>query len=581
MSTENQNLLDSTIGSVRDALIVNATILIFLCAKHLLEFIFGVQWKSAQGQITLARNLISPLWILLILDFALIRWITAEQNSSCKRDHKTSSGNLKATRLTFIIITSTTVYILYSVGSGGSWLFIDVNLLTFDIYATSGIIVLLKICYEIIMKLDNVTTQKQLSKDLKCTVARYLSHQLRTPMNTVTLALQCLKSYTKTATEGFSCDAVELVDDAICSCIGVTKVLDNIIIYESLSNGTLKIYPQIVCPNEYLNDTLNSFIEQTKLKCLKFNTVIRGVRINASGILKIRVTDTGRGIAKEILPELFERSLRFNPGLEEKDQGSGLSLWITRRLVDLHRYCTLSVKSEGIGKGTEFVLSIPFYEVSEDVFITLRRSIMGLAMRSKSTHQYTPSNNNNNSDNNEEEKVKEEDEESSSFNMNDDDEVAPAITLPKRQISQKSMAVEIDSGRTNESSSGSAGRNSGKFPNPLSRTVSMNVVIGTGMGMGYSGSGSRKVAVTVTPSVEGSKSNSNSNSISIRSLSTMLRASTVHIQDHELNRSHGHNRSNGSRIHQDTFVLTDVNNSTYDENDIELRNISGKATTPT
>eukprot|EP01041_Mallomonas_annulata_P011312 gene11312-23666_t len=281
-------------------------------------------------------------------------------------------------------------------------------------------------------------------KDMKGTVARYLSHQLRTPVNTVTLALHCLKSQVNT--NEVCAEGTELVDDAITAVSAVTTVLENIITYESLSASTLKMYPRMVYPADYIKDTLRLHFDIAKQKSIGFevksdtlidvdtnavcisidsirfsqvintlvgnaikytkkggkvtvsveycqlekdhhhngndnagndySAVIQGSKINASGMLKIRVTDTGRGIAKESLPGLFERSLRFNPGLEEKDQGSGLSLWITRRLVDLHRYCTLEVESEGVGRGTQFVLSIPFYEQPEKLFVPLCRNSM-------------------------------------------------------------------------------------------------------------------------------------------------------------------------------------------------------------
>eukprot|EP01041_Mallomonas_annulata_P011200 gene11200-23396_t len=323
----------------------------------------------------------------------------------------------------------TYVYILYSVCSGGSWLFTNSTFLIFDIYATTVIFILISILSELLLKAETALAYTKDSHTVRSTLVRYLSHQLRTPVNTVALALQCLKSHIGENTSLHN-ETIELVDDAITAVSAVTTVLENIITYESLSACTLKIFPRIVMAPEFISDIIPDLTEQAKkvkvildfhqafhdgicvnsahisidtfrfsqvintlvgnaIKYTKkggkvtvsveychlekdhhnhsdngndYSAVIQGSRINASGILKIRVTDTGRGIAKETLPELFERSLRFSPGLEEKDQGSGLSLWITRCLVDLHRYCTLEVESEGVGRGTEFLLSIPFYE---------------------------------------------------------------------------------------------------------------------------------------------------------------------------------------------------------------------------
>ena len=68
------------------------------------------------------------------------------------------------------------------------------------------------------------------------------------------------------------------------------------------------------------------------------------------------VTDTGRGIEAQRLPAIFEP---FGKGRDarHRDSGLGLGLCIVRSLVELH-HGTVKVTST-VGKGTEFVVSLP------------------------------------------------------------------------------------------------------------------------------------------------------------------------------------------------------------------------------
>lgn len=74
-------------------------------------------------------------------------------------------------------------------------------------------------------------------------------------------------------------------------------------------------------------------------------------------ILKVSVKDTGIGIAKENLPNIFGRFSRFDLKRNRGVEGSGLGLAIVKRLVDLMDG-TITVESE-LNVGSEFKLTIP------------------------------------------------------------------------------------------------------------------------------------------------------------------------------------------------------------------------------
>ena len=62
----------------------------------------------------------------------------------------------------------------------------------------------------------------------------------------------------------------------------------------------------------------------------------------------IDVTDTGKGIAKQFMHDVFE------PGFTTKKRGWGLGLSLSKRIIEQYHKGQLSVKSSELGKGTTF-----------------------------------------------------------------------------------------------------------------------------------------------------------------------------------------------------------------------------------
>jgi PAS domain S-box-containing protein len=75
--------------------------------------------------------------------------------------------------------------------------------------------------------------------------------------------------------------------------------------------------------------------------------------------LKVAVSDTGRGIAKEDLGKIFEKFVQVG-GKSTDIRGTGLGLPITKALIEQHGG-QLWVESE-LGKGSKFTVSLPVYK---------------------------------------------------------------------------------------------------------------------------------------------------------------------------------------------------------------------------
>ena len=74
------------------------------------------------------------------------------------------------------------------------------------------------------------------------------------------------------------------------------------------------------------------------------------------------MSDSGVGISKEFLPYVFDRFRQADASTTRIHGGLGLGLSIVRQLVDLHGG-SVSVHSEGEGKGATFTITLPFVGV--------------------------------------------------------------------------------------------------------------------------------------------------------------------------------------------------------------------------
>ncbi len=97
---------------------------------------------------------------------------------------------------------------------------------------------------------------------------------------------------------------------------------------------------------------------------IKFTPPEGEVRLSGSvdnGSLVLQVSDTGDGIAAELLPHVFELFVQGRPPLDRPRGGLGLGLTLVQRLVELNGG-RVSVTSEGAGKGSCFTVRVPIAE---------------------------------------------------------------------------------------------------------------------------------------------------------------------------------------------------------------------------
>ena len=118
--------------------------------------------------------------------------------------------------------------------------------------------------------------------------------------------------------------------------------------------------PPVLADPKYLHSIFQSLLRNA----LKFSTRDTPIRVTAhqqEGELVITVADQGIGIAPDDLSHLFDRFYRVER--MRKAEGTGLGLFITKRLVEAHGG-RIRVESE-VGKGSTFAFTLPI--ASDDV----------------------------------------------------------------------------------------------------------------------------------------------------------------------------------------------------------------------
>jgi len=83
------------------------------------------------------------------------------------------------------------------------------------------------------------------------------------------------------------------------------------------------------------------------------------------GYFRVEVTDSGAGIDTKDKNEIFGEFIQFNRNEQQQEGGSGLGLWISRRIIDMH-LGSIGFTSQGKGMGATFFVELPIY-VSSDL----------------------------------------------------------------------------------------------------------------------------------------------------------------------------------------------------------------------
>jgi signal transduction histidine kinase len=219
--------------------------------------------------------------------------------------------------------------------------------------------------------------------------ASVVSHELKTPLTIIRGELE-IALHSKKDTEEYqmiiasSLDEVLRLNNVVNALLDLTRAeegrinmslnLENVskliediaedaeILAESKSiQVETEIAPDIfaVCDIARLHQAFLNLVDNA-IKYNKTNGRIRIQLAKSDSFIEISISDTGPGIPKEAIPNIFDRFYRLNSGLAKDVQGSGLGLSIVKWIIDAHNGM-IDVSSVE-GQGTEFKVILPVAE---------------------------------------------------------------------------------------------------------------------------------------------------------------------------------------------------------------------------
>jgi signal transduction histidine kinase len=215
-----------------------------------------------------------------------------------------------------------------------------------------------------------------------------LAHELRNPLAPVRNAIHFLKL------RGPGTSDVQWASDVIDRQVhGMARLIDDLMDISRINQGRIELRRKTVALDAILADAVETIQPQIdgsghKLTVLQppakllvdadrarmaqafMNLLSNAAKytdpggqielrvVSEGGMAAVSVRDNGMGIAPHRLDEVFEMFSQEEPALARSRGGLGIGLALTRRLVQMHGG-TVAARSEGPGKGSEFLVRIP------------------------------------------------------------------------------------------------------------------------------------------------------------------------------------------------------------------------------
>ncbi|WP_395053321.1 ATP-binding protein [Flavobacterium sp.] len=221
-----------------------------------------------------------------------------------------------------------------------------------------------------------------------------MSHEIRTPLNAVTTIATMLS-------ENSHIEDKTLIDSLKFSSHHLMQIINDILDFTKLDLGKMSLDFQPVIFKTYLENFWKTYqfqakengidfklnldenlyncysIDATKITQILGNLVTNAIKFTDKGnvildvkiiqqsnefdLVSFKVSDTGIGIEKENLEQIFESFSQLKNGINRKKDGAGLGLSICKKIIELH---DSEIKIESVfGKGSVFSFDLKLNKV--------------------------------------------------------------------------------------------------------------------------------------------------------------------------------------------------------------------------
>jgi signal transduction histidine kinase len=245
---------------------------------------------------------------------------------------------------------------------------------------------------------DQKIFEGEVALNSKRSVVRHVTHEVRTPLNTVAIGADVLTHEVKQLGDLIPPVMMELVVGIKEASAAALEIVNELLAFEKISAGLFTIEPVTTSLFPFLKHCMQQHfipalakeiklilgpsmyseimvsIDPTKMGIVMRNIISNSIKFSKvggyvnvavevkgfeeGGMVVISVKDSGAGLSAENVTRLFQEGVQFNANALQNGDGSGFGLYISKAIMELHEDGDIWAESEGEGLGSTFFMQL-------------------------------------------------------------------------------------------------------------------------------------------------------------------------------------------------------------------------------